>query len=507
MSSIAGSLSKFANSLFGSESTEASSTSSSAQKTATPSRPFWSNAQSTPGGVKQVRGAKYPPLGAPSAASLDALGSSAAIPNSAEPSIQPTEINSPVKSTSVSDVSPPHRVSTPPPPPVHTDQTELPNVTEVSAAAAAGTPASHSAFAAASSALTNSFSSLLSSFSKNSPASPSPVNIAEPIAAPSTDNRLARFRRLVHEDDSCDISALRSLSWSGGIPAAVRRDAWQLLLAYAPLNRDRRAPTIERRRAEYAAFVRQYFESDPSSRTETEMGISRQILLDVPRTHSEIPFFRLPVIQKSLERLLYVWSVRHPASGYVQGMNDLATPFMLVFFAQNPVEDPLLSQFTSASLTPNELLDREADCFWCFSKLMDGIQENYVFAQPGIQRAIYRLNELVRRIDAPLVNHLESQGMQFIQFAFRWMNNMLMREFPIQVLYFIIILSCFILVSSLIFSVAQLIVRLWDTYMSEDHEDGFSVFHVYVCAAFILMWAPKIKVQFVSQRAFVSKWC
>jgi hypothetical protein len=36
---------------------------------------------------------------------------------------------------------------------------------------------------------------------------------------------------------------------------------------------------------------------------------------------------------QSLERLLYVWSVRHPASGYVQGMNDLATPFMAVFFA------------------------------------------------------------------------------------------------------------------------------------------------------------------------------
>ena len=40
---------------------------------------------------------------------------------------------------------------------------------------------------------------------------------------------------------------------------------------------------------------------------------------------------------------------------------------------------------------------------------------------------------------------------------------------------------------------SQLVVRLWDTYMSEDDEDGFSVFHVYVCAAFILTWASKIK--------------
>jgi hypothetical protein len=34
---------------------------------------------------------------------------------------------------------------------------------------------------------------------------------------------------------------------------------------------------------------------------------------------------------QSLERVLYVWAIRHPASGYVQGINDLATPFLVVF--------------------------------------------------------------------------------------------------------------------------------------------------------------------------------
>jgi hypothetical protein len=41
----------------------------------------------------------------------------------------------------------------------------------------------------------------------------------------------------------------------------------------------------------------------------------------------------------------------------------------------------------------------EADCFWCFSKLLDGIQDNYTFAQPGIQAKIKQLSELVSRID------------------------------------------------------------------------------------------------------------
>lgn len=31
-----------------------------------------------------------------------------------------------------------------------------------------------------------------------------------------------------------------------------------------------------------------------------------------------------------MERVLYIWAIRHPASSYVQGMNDLLTPLLLV---------------------------------------------------------------------------------------------------------------------------------------------------------------------------------
>lgn len=42
------------------------------------------------------------------------------------------------------------------------------------------------------------------------------------------------------------------------------------------------------------------------------------------------------------------------------------------------------------------MLDVEADCYWCLSKLLDGIQDHYTYAQPGIQRAVFRLKELIR---------------------------------------------------------------------------------------------------------------
>lgn len=52
------------------------------------------------------------------------------------------------------------------------------------------------------------------------------------------------------------------------------------------------------------------------------------------------------------------------------------------------------------SLLPSHILDAiEADSFWCLSRLLDGIQDNYIFAQPGIQRSVKRMSELVARID------------------------------------------------------------------------------------------------------------
>ena len=45
----------------------------------------------------------------------------------------------------------------------------------------------------------------------------------------------------------------------------------------------------------------------------------------------------------------------------------------------------------------------EADSFWCMQKLMDGIQDNYTLAQPGIQTKIMALNDLMKRIDRKAV--------------------------------------------------------------------------------------------------------
>ncbi|XP_020975152.1 TBC1 domain family member 22A-like isoform X2 [Arachis ipaensis] len=52
-----------------------------------------------------------------------------------------------------------------------------------------------------------------------------------------------------------------------------------------------------------------------------------------------------------------------------------------------------------SDLSAEKISNIEADCYWCLSKLLDGMQDHYTFAQPGIQRLVFKLKELVRRID------------------------------------------------------------------------------------------------------------
>jgi hypothetical protein len=102
-------------------------------------------------------------------------------------------------------------------------------------------------------------------------------------------------------------------------------------------------------------------------------------------------------VQKSLERILYTWAIRHPASGYVQGINDLVTPFLVIFLSE--YLDGGVDSWSMDDLSAEKVSDVEADCYWCLTKLLDGMQDHYTFAQPGIQRLVFKLKELVRRID------------------------------------------------------------------------------------------------------------
>ncbi|KAM5251142.1 TBC1 domain family member 22A isoform 2-T2 [Hipposideros larvatus] len=254
---------------------------------------------------------------------------------------------------------------------------------------------------------------------------------------------------------------LRKLSWSG-IPKPVRPITWKLLSGYLPANVDRRPATLQRKQKEYFAFIEHYYDS---RNDEVHQDTYRQIHIDIPRMTPEALILQ-PKVTEIFERILFIWAIRHPASGYVQGINDLVTPFFVVFICEHIEDDDV--DAADVSRVPAEVLRNvEADTYWCMSKLLDGIQDNYTFAQPGIQMKVKMLEELVSRIDEQVHRHLDQHEVRYLQFAFRWMNNLLMREVPLRCT-----------------------IRLWDTYQSEP--EGFSHFHLYVCAAFLVRWRKEI---------------
>lgn len=243
----------------------------------------------------------------------------------------------------------------------------------------------------------------------------------------------------------------------------------------------------DRKRQEYHAIVSQHFGIN-----KLNSAIMHQIAIDVPRTSPDVLLFRNPIVRESLARILYCASIRRPASSYVQGMNDLLTPFYQVFFHEQVlIQAASFSQSQDASvsidiaadtnhsqtviLSQHSLANVEADTFWCLCSLLDTVQDSYTFRQEGITRQVRRMSFITWRTVPDLMDHLESNGLSIMQFAFRWMNCLLIREFPLGI-----------------------IIRLWDSYLSEGEDDcivagdatGFAHFHIYVCAALLEKWKP-----------------
>ena len=240
---------------------------------------------------------------------------------------------------------------------------------------------------------------------------------------PQLSYRDSQFDQLLGAD-VVNMTELRTLAWNG-VPYRYRPQVWKILLGYLPTNASRREQTLRRKRSEYREAMAQHYNVPDDSRTMQEQETLRQVLVDVPRTQPDIPLFRNDRIKRLLSRILYIWAMRHPASSYVQGINDLATPLLSVFLADYFEGSPpavVLDGHVMNHLSDDKLDEIEADVYWCLTNLLAGIQDHYTADQPGVQRMVGRLEELVHRIDGELTVHLrDNVGIQFLQFSFKWM--------------------------------------------------------------------------------------
>ena len=259
-----------------------------------------------------------------------------------------------------------------------------------------------------------------------------------------------------------DIDELRELSWHG-IPVSVRAATWRLLSGYIPTDLYQRKLVLKAKQEEYWNMANECYKIRHEAK---HAGTYRQIQVDIPRTRPTA-LFKQPVVQEMFQHVLYLWAVQHPEPGYVQGMNDLVVPFFVVFLQELLGEGCDPTSIDVGLLAEEDRRHIEADTFWCFSKLLETIQYNYVINQPGIISSICHFEKLIQRVDVELHQHLKKHGVEYLQFVFRWMNNLLFRELPLE---------CSI--------------RLWDSYLSQ--VNGFNDLHVYVCAAFLLEWRASL---------------
>jgi len=250
-----------------------------------------------------------------------------------------------------------------------------------------------------------------------------------------------------------------------------------VLLGYCPTNSELKDKALNNKRKDYFQASEMYnilLENPQKNMNETEYNIYKQIQKDLPRTMPEYKVFSYEKINKMMLRILYVWSLRHPASGYVQGFNDLCTPFILVFLAQHIKEidfdnlENLNEEQLNFKLKDDICWEIEADSYNCFTAMMNKIQNNYTNNQPGLHKMLSKMEDIIKLVDKDVIQHFERNEVTFLQFSFRWMNCYLMREFSLK-----------------------LIIRLWDTYFSE--EDAFNCFHLFVCAGLLLNFSEKIK--------------
>ena len=308
-----------------------------------------------------------------------------------------------------------------------------------------------------------------------------PISLPTPYSSPTNSAPTSQKREEqiaeILKQPVVDLEKIRTMAWAG-LPDIYRAEIWRLFLDYEPVSKNMRQATLEHKRNDYFdCLERVYSESQRHLWTNAQKQTIQQILRDLPRTN--VPLLRNLKVQNLFERVLFVWSVRHPASGYVQGMNDLLQPFFFAFLIPHcDSTDPLvISKLENIDNFSEEVMKEiEADCFWCFSKLLDGLQDLYTKDQPGLYKMLELLQTVVARVNPNLSQHIIDEDIQYQEFAFRWINCLLVREFSVSIIF-----------------------RIWDNYLS--HHNRIATTHVYVCAA--LMDSMSSKLMTLSHADFV----
>jgi len=208
-----------------------------------------------------------------------------------------------------------------------------------------------------------------------------------------------------------NVDQLKERIFRGGLESnALRRDVWKFLLNYFPWTstRDERTELIKQRKSEYLAMKLQWQSVSEQQKQRNASFRDRESLIakDVARTDRSHEYYQGDdnIHLVILHNVLMTYNMYNFDLGYVQGMNDLLSPLLVV-------------------------MEDEIDSFWCFAGLMERMHENFHLEQSHIKKQLANLHVLLQFVDAELANYLVENNASNMYFFFRWMLISFKREF------------------------------------------------------------------------------
>ncbi|KAJ3383411.1 GTPase activating protein [Entophlyctis sp. JEL0112] len=240
-----------------------------------------------------------------------------------------------------------------------------------------------------------------------------------------------------------DFAEIQRRIFVGGVEPSSRSQVWRFLFGLYPWDSDavqRKAIWHEksteyfRMKNEWKAIAKVVEQTafnninEPLSQ-ETEKAIEMykdavtRVDKDVPRTDSKNPFYNDSISaqdsafsssfsphQMSLRDILITYACSYPNSdgiGYVQGMSDLCSPFLIVCDGD------------------------ESDAFWLFAQFMQSKKQNFLHTGTGMRSHLSTLGHLLRLTDPTLYSHLARIDALNMFFCFRWFLCSFKREFSL----------------------------------------------------------------------------
>ena len=268
-----------------------------------------------------------------------------------------------------------------------------------------------------------------------------------------------------------DLKELRS-SCHGGVPKVHRPRVWKILSDYLPPTLLKYEEVADLKRKEYARLRIQHYDNhfEKANNKRLQEGLST-IIKDVDRTLGETMLFQSRPIREVLTRVLYIYHARNTESGYAQGMNDIVAPFLIVFLQEYiPIDDLTLrvENHFEHQLTESVLLNTEADTYWCFTRLLSCIKNNYTPGFPGVVDMLSKLSLLIQKLDPELDKLLKFHNVRYYDIGFQWFLCLMLRQF------------C-----------PALKFRLLDFFFTD--KENINEWMVYIGAAFLMKFSNKLK--------------